>query len=184
MSIWCVALSTGPVQQHYWAVKSTMFLPSMLKKSAKYIWKWLFCNLCTQPLLVSQRSSRCHYNVNVTQLCWSHNFKIAAVIIKILLLPSDPGLKYAFIPVCSGPEYYYWSTILQLLMRLHFLAQLCSRWAFVITICLANGARHQQLPCWHATGYNLHPIFMKVYQNIHFHQLLDKFETGSYEVKQ
>ena len=37
--------------------------------------------------------------------------------------------------------------------------------------------------CQHSAGYILEPISMKVYQNIHLYQILDKFETGPYEVK-
>ena len=39
--------------------------------------------------------------------------------------------------------------------------------------CLFFFINHQLLPCKHSTSYILHPIFMKVYQNIPLHQMLD-----------
>ena len=54
------------------------------------------------------------------------------------------------------------------LLWLHFV-----RRPFVVNIC----------SCEHSTVYSLHPIIMKVYQNIHLDDFLDKYETGSCLVK-
>ena len=48
-----------------------------------------------------------------------------------------------------------------------------ARWGIVITFCLGSVRRASStFELVNTTGYNLHPTFMKLYQNIHLHHIL------------